>query len=121
MMKKPLDRARLIALYRDVRGTTERLTTPLEPEDFVVQTMQDVSPTKWHLAHTSWFFETFILRPHVQGYKPIDERYAYLFNSYYHAAGDRHPQMRRGHLSRPTVKEVFAYRRHVDAAMIRLL
>src|SRR5262245_34156590 len=118
---KDLDRARLASLYREVRGFTESLAAPLSVEDYVVQTMQDVSPTKWHLAHTSWFFETFVLRPRVPGYKPVDERYAYLFNSYYHAAGARHPQPRRGLLSRPTVKEVYAYRHHVDRAMTRLL
>src|SRR5206468_2609856 len=100
---------------------TLALCEPLAIEDYVVQSMPDASPTKWHLAHTSWFFETFVLRRGVRDYLSLDERYAVLFNSYYHAAGDRHPQPERGRLSRPTVAEVLAYRRHVDAAMERLL
>jgi ergothioneine biosynthesis protein EgtB len=107
-------------LYRRVRERTVALAAPLAAEDQVVQTMPDVSPTKWHLAHTSWFFETFILRP-AGGYVPLDERYATLFNSYYVGAGDRYPRPERGHLSRPTVAEVHAYRRHVDAAMEAVL
>jgi ergothioneine biosynthesis protein EgtB len=83
--------------------------------------MPEVSPTKWHLAHTSWFFETFVLRPGLPGYRVLDERYAILFNSYYVAAGDRHPQPRRGFVSRPTVAQVHDYRAHVDEAMARFL
>jgi ergothioneine biosynthesis protein EgtB len=108
-------------LYRRVRAVTERLAAPLTAEDQTVQTMPDVSPTKWHLAHTSWFFETFLLRPRLPGYRPLDERYAVLFNSYYVGAGDRHARPDRGHLSRPTVSEVLAYRRHVDQQMQPLL
>src|SRR5262245_30590330 len=107
-------------LYDRVRALTEALAAPLCVEDQVVQTLPDVSPTKWHLAHTSWFFETFLLRPAPLGYRPLDERYATLFNSYYHSAGDRYPRPARGHLSRPTVAEILAYRRHVDAGMDRL-
>jgi ergothioneine biosynthesis protein EgtB len=107
--------------YGAVREFTERLCEPLETEDYVVQSMEDVSPTKWHLAHTSWFFETFVLTPHLDGYRPIDPRYAYLFNSYYMQAGERHCRAQRGYISRPTVAQVFEYRRHVDAAMGRLL
>ena len=83
--------------------------------------MEDVSPTKWHLAHTTWFWETFVLTPHAEGYALYDERYPYLFNSYYVQAGERHCRAQRGYLSRPTVEEVFAYRRHVTAAMAAFL
>jgi ergothioneine biosynthesis protein EgtB len=87
----------------------------------VVQSMPDVSPTKWHLAHVTWFFERFVLKPHLAGYRELEPRYDYLFNSYYYTAGEMHARPRRGLLSRPTVEEVLAYRRHVDAAMTRLL
>lgn len=103
--------------YRAVRRQSERLCDPLVPEDYVVQSMPDVSPTKWHLAHTSWFFETFLLSPHGRGYQPFDPHFGYLFNSYYVTVGDRHCRQNRGLLSRPTVQQVYAYRRHVDAAM----
>jgi len=111
----------LAARYAAVRAFTEHLCKPLATEDYVVQSMTDVSPTKWHLAHTSWFFETFVLRPHAEGYRLFDERYPYLFNSYYVQAGERHCRAQRGYLSRPTVAEVMAYRRHVDEAMQRFL
>ncbi len=111
----------LLAAYRAVRRATHALCEPLVTEDYVVQSMPDVSPTKWHLAHTSWFFETFLLGPHRAGYRPFDERFAYLFNSYYVTVGDRHCRQNRGLLSRPTVDEVYAYRRHVDAEMEALL
>ncbi len=107
--------------YRRVRARTEALAEPLAPEDCVVQTMQDISPTKWHLAHVTWFFETFVLRPHLAGYEPLDPRYAFLFNSYYVQAGPRHARDQRGYLSRPTVSEVYAYRAWVDSHMQRLL
>ncbi len=107
--------------YRRVRAFTESLTTGLAPEDQVVQSMEDVSPTKWHLAHTSWFWETFVLEPHLNGYEPRDPRYAFLFNSYYVQAGERHCRAQRGYISRPGVAEVLAYRRHVDDGMLRLL
>ena len=107
--------------YRKVRQFTEILARPLAPEDTVVQTMTDVSPTKWHLAHVSWFFETFLLRPFAPGYQPFDERYAFLFNSYYVQAGTRHCRARRGEITRPTLAEVMAYRTHVDEYMDRLL
>ncbi len=111
----------LHALYTRVRRTTEALCRPLHSEDYVVQSMPDASPTKWHLAHTSWFFETFVLGPALAHYRSFDPRYAVLFNSYYHAAGERHPRPERGLLSRPTVEEVFAYRAHVDRWMGELL
>jgi len=104
--------------YRRVRGFTERLCEPLETEDYVIQSMPDVSPTKWHLAHTSWFFETFLLKPHLTGYRSPNARYEFLFNSYYNAVGAQFPRPRRGLLSRPTVAEVFAYRRHVDEQVL---
>ncbi len=120
-MRETVDRVRLLHLYRAVRGRTLALCEPLCVEDQVVQSMPDASPTKWHLAHTSWFFETFVLRSHRPDYAPIDERYAFLFNSYYHSAGERHPRPERGLLSRPTIEEVRAYREHVDRSMERLL
>ena len=107
--------------YGAVRGLTEKLCGPLVVEDYVVQSMPDVSPTKWHLAHTSWFFETFLLKPHASGYAEFDSHFGYLFNSYYNTIGDRHCRQNRGQLSRPTVDEVYAYRRHVDASMRNLL
>jgi ergothioneine biosynthesis protein EgtB len=102
--------------YAQVRAYSEALARPLSAEDCQLQSMPDASPVKWHLAHTSWFFETVILanRP---GYRPFDPRFAYLFNSYYEALGPRHPRPRRGLLSRPSLEEVYAYRAHVDAAM----
>jgi ergothioneine biosynthesis protein EgtB len=100
-----------------VRAFTESLCAPLATEDYVVQSMPDVSPTKWHLAHTTWFFETFVLVPHAPGYRPYHPDYAFLFNSYYVQAGERHCRAQRGYISRPTVAEVFEYRHHVDAAM----
>ncbi len=111
----------LAGRFREVRALTERLCDPLATEDYVVQTMRDVSPTKWHLAHVTWFFETFILAEHYAGYRPFDPAYAFLFNSYYLQAGERHCRDQRGYISRPTVEEVFAYRSHVDAHMVRLL
>jgi ergothioneine biosynthesis protein EgtB len=113
--------ADLVAAYRAVRSASERLCDPLVTEDYVVQSMPDVSPTKWHLAHTTWFFETFVLTPHAPGYVPFDPAFKFLFNSYYVTVGDRHCRQNRGQLSRPTVSEVYAYRRHVDGAMARLL
>ena len=107
--------------YTAIRAQTESLCEPLETEDYVVSTMVDVSPTKWHLAHTSWFFETFVLREHWPAYAPRDERYAYLFNSYYVQAGERHCRAQRGLATRPTVAEVYAYRAHVNEAMAALL
>jgi ergothioneine biosynthesis protein EgtB len=111
----------LAGWYRDVRRQTEALCEGLAAEDYVVQSMPDVSPTKWHLAHTSWFFETFVLQPHAPGYRPLNAAYAYLFNSYYTQAGERHCRAQRGYLSRPTVAEVYAYRRYVDEHMLDLL
>jgi len=111
----------VIERYREVRAATEALVAPLSAEDCQVQSMADVSPTKWHLAHVSWFFETFLLTPHAPDYEPFDPAYAVLFNSYYVGVGDRHPRPERGLLSRPSLDEVMAYRRHVDAGMEKLL
>ena len=111
----------LISHYNTVRTFSEFLCKPLEPEDYVIQSMNDVSPTKWHLAHTSWFFETFILRPHSSSYSPFHPRYAFLFNSYYVQAGERHCRARRGLLSRPTVEDIYAYRSYIDEHMNQLL
>jgi ergothioneine biosynthesis protein EgtB len=107
--------------YREVRRLTEELCAPLAVEDYVVQSMPDASPAKWHLAHTSWFFETFVLGPGLPGYRPFAPAYGYLFNSYYNAVGDRHPRPQRGLLTRPTVDEVYRYRAHVDEQMLHLL
>ncbi len=111
----------LLDRYRKVRQRSRYLTRSLAPEDQVVQSMEDVSPTKWHLAHTSWFFETFLLEPHLDAYTLHDPDYPYLFNSYYVQAGERHCRARRGYLSRPTVAEIWRYREAVDEAMERLL
>ncbi len=111
----------LAVRYSRVRRTTESLAEPLAVEDYVVQSMPDVSPTKWHLAHVTWFFETFVLTPHRAGYEPVNPAYQYLFNSYYLGAGERHCRDQRGYISRPTVAEVYEYRRHVDREMAALL
>ena len=105
------------SLYRSVRTATERLAEPLSPEDCAIQSMPDASPVKWHLAHTSWFFETFVLEPDLPGYRPFHPSFRMLFNSYYNSIGDKHPRPRRGLLSRPSLDEIRAYRAHVDAAM----
>ena len=111
----------LLSRYVAVRTQTERLCVPLEVEDYVVSSMPDVSPTKWHLAHTSWFFETFVLAEFDPTYRSPDSRYAYLFNSYYVQAGERHCRAKRGLATRPTVRDVYAYRAHVDDATWRLI
>ena len=111
----------LLCRYRAVRGQSERLCQPLAVEDYGVQSMPDVSPPKWHLAHVSWFFEAFLLRPFLAGYRPLDERYDHLFNSYYQTHGTPFPRAQRGLLSRPIVAEVYRYRAHVDEAMAALL
>ena len=103
--------------YASVRAATEALVAPLSAEDCAIQSMPDASPVKWHLAHTSWFFETFILEVHAPGYRPFRPAFRVLFNSYYNGVGDKHPRPRRGLLSRPSRDDVLAYRAHVDAAM----
>ncbi|SPE50130.1 conserved hypothetical protein [Verrucomicrobia bacterium] len=111
----------LLERYLSVRRFSEQLCQTLEPEDYVIQTMPEISPTKWHLAHTSWFFETFILKPHLSDYLPLHPQYAFLFNSYYNAVGKMHARPQRGLVSRPTVKDTYTYRHHVDAAMENFL
>ena len=111
----------LAARYERTRARSEALCAPLAIEDYGVQPMDDASPPKWHLAHTTWFFETFLLKEFEAGYECIDDRYETLFNSYYNGVGSPYPRPRRGLLSRPTVGEVYRYRAHVDAAMAGLL
>jgi len=107
--------------YLEVRGLTEALAAPLSAEDQTVQSMPDVSPTKWHRAHTTWFFETFLLGPQLDGYREFHPAYGYLFNSYYETVGARYPRPHRGLVSRPGIEEIGRYRRHADAAMLDLL
>jgi hypothetical protein len=109
-------RAALSAHYQQVRRHSAALAAPLSAEDQAVQSMADASPTKWHLARTSWFFETVVLAALEPGYRPLDPRFSSLFNSYYEALGLRHPRLARGLLTRPALAEVHAYREHVDAA-----
>ncbi|MDQ6808921.1 MAG: ergothioneine biosynthesis protein EgtB [Verrucomicrobiota bacterium] len=111
----------LVKRFRAVRDLSLRLCQNLEPEDYVVQSMPDASPTKWHLAHTSWFFETFILKVWMQRYRSEVPQYAYLFNSYYNAAGDMHRRDLRGLISRPTVQETFRFRKSIDECVVKLL
>lgn len=105
----------------ETRRLSLEIAAPLSPEDMTVQAMDDASPTKWHLAHTTWFFETFVLRRHAPEYRVFDEAFAYCFNSYYESEGERQPRPSRGLLSRPPAERVLAYREHVDAALERLL
>lgn len=114
-------REKLIESYKTVRQFSHTLAEPLEIEDYVVQSMPDVSPTKWHLAHTSWFFETFVLSKALSDYKSPNSQYAYLFNSYYVQAGERHLRPKRGLISRPTVEETYSYRNHVDESMLQFM
>ncbi|WP_315779750.1 ergothioneine biosynthesis protein EgtB [Bradyrhizobium sp. SZCCHNPS1003] len=111
----------LIEAYLAVRNETEARAAPLTPEDQVIQSMPDASPAKWHRAHTTWFFEQFVLGAHCRGYAPFHPDYAFLFNSYYVSAGPRHTRGERGLITRPGVAEITAYRRHVDAAMVDFL
>lgn len=118
---RPVDRGAWLSAFRFVREETERRAAPLSPEDQQIQSMADASPTKWHRAHTTWFFEQFLLREHLPGYALHDERLHYLFNSYYVAAGPRQPRILRGLITRPTSDEVAAYRAHVDRAVEALI
>src|SRR5438445_2893724 len=119
MAREDSDRALAAVAKRlfSTRRLTLDLATPLSDADATIQPFPDASPAKWHLAHTSWFFETFVLRDPAAGYCPFDERYAYLFNSYYEAEGPRHERPRRGMLSRPSLDEVRSYRAYVDEAL----
>ena len=112
--------ASLSSRFRTLRAATLALAAPLSAEDCAIQSMPDASPVKWHLAHTTWFFETFVLEPHLAGYRPYDAAFRVLFNSYYNGVGAKHPRAQRGMLSRPSLSDVHAYRAHVDAAMAML-
>jgi ergothioneine biosynthesis protein EgtB len=117
----PVSTSPRVDRFLTVRAASERLAAPLSAEDQTVQSMPDASPTKWHLAHTTWFFETFILRPFGRSYRVFDPTYEYLFNSYYEAVGPRHPRPQRGLITRPGVEDIGAYRRHVSQAMAEFL
>src|SRR5512142_2998171 len=118
-----LDAARVTwrGTFRRVRAEMEKRAAPLSAEDQIVQSMADASPTKWHRAHVTWFFEQFLLVPNDPDYKIFDERFPFLFNSYYVAAGPRHARPQRGLITRPNGEDVAAYRAHVDAAVERLI
>lgn len=111
------DRNAILTQFARVRANSERLAAPLTPEDWMLQSMPDASPVKWNLAHTSWFFETFILKPHAPGYEEFHPQFGYLFNSYYNQIGNMHPRPARGVLSRPSAEQVLAFRAHVDDAI----
>src|SRR5262249_50297019 len=115
------ERRAWIELFRTVRSETERRAAPLRPEDQVVQSMPDASPTKWHRAHTTWFLEQFLLLPYLPGYRVFDDSFGYLFNSYYVAAGPRHARPQRGLVTRPDTTQVGEFRAYVDAAVERLV
>src|SRR5678816_4858333 len=118
---QPNTSADLCAFYRRVRAYTEKLCEPLEIEDYIPQPVVDVSPPKWNIAHTTWFFEEMILKKFSSGYKVFDENFGFLFNSYYNSIGERTLRDHRGDLSRPTVKRIFEYRHHVDEKMRGLI
>ena len=111
----------LAVQFDATRGRSLEICAPLTTEDHVIQPFEDASPPKWHLAHTSWFFETFLLKPYLPDYRPLNEAFEYLFNSYYNGVGEQFPRARRGTLSRPSVEEVHDYRAHVDVGMRELL
>src|SRR5476651_1748686 len=113
--------ADIAARYAEVRKRTEQICSPLQTEDYVVQPVVDVSPPKWHIGHTTWFFETFILKPYFMGYQEFNPEYNYVFNSYYETVGNRVIRTDRGNLSRPTVADIYQYRAYVDEAMTRFL
>jgi len=111
----------LLQAYKTVRQRSETICKPLKTEDYVVQPVVDVSPPKWHIGHTTWFFETFVLKPNMEGYKEYDPNYNFVFNSYYETIGARVVRTDRGNLSRPTVEDVYKYRAYVDEAMTQFL
>lgn len=116
-----IDGKLLLAQYKRIREHSESICSPLQTEDYVVQPVEDVSPPKWHLGHTTWFFETFVLMPHFKGYKEFDPLYNFVFNSYYETVGARVVRTDRGNLSRPSVLDIYAYRRYVDEQMEKYL
>ncbi len=118
---KTMDNTTLTKRFTDVRGVTMKLIQPLEAEDFIIQSHEDVSPAKWHIAHTTWFFERMILKEYKSGYQEFNPAFDFLFNSYYNTIGPYQPRHQRGVLSRPTVDEVIAYRRYVDDQVLELL
>jgi len=111
----------LQSTYKAIRNHSEQICKPLKTEDYVVQPVADVSPPKWHLGHTTWFFETFLLKPYLKNYKEFDPAFNFVFNSYYESVGARVVRTDRGNLSRPTVDEIYHYRRYVDEAMAEFL
>ena len=111
----------LLRFYLEVWRTSEALGEPLSDADATVQSMPDASPAKWRLAYTTWFFEAMVLSPHLKGYRPFDEWFTFLFNSYYETLGARLPRPRRGMITRPALDEIYAYRAHVDQAVAKLL
>ena len=115
------DRVAIIEQFRKVRGASETLAEPLTPEDWMLQSMPDASPVKWNLAHTSWFFETFILSRYAADYTVFHPKFGYLFNSYYNQVGKMHPRPERGMLSRPTAQEILDFRAHVNEEIVRLV
>ena len=115
--RRPAYADALAERFAAIRAATAALAAPLSDEDCAIQSMPDASPVKWHLAHTTWFFETFLLEPRLAGYRVYDPAFRTLFNSYYHAVGDRHPRPQRGLISRPSRAEVMSYRAHVEAAL----
>src|SRR3954470_7916027 len=117
MTKTHWTAAALVARYAEVRAQTESLAAPLSAEDQTVQSMADVSPTKWHRAHVTWFFETFVLADHESGFTPFQDKYWFLFNSYYEAVGPRYARAQRGVISRPGAHDVGVYRDNVDTRM----
>jgi ergothioneine biosynthesis protein EgtB len=119
-VSKSVAQADIADFYADVRAETVRLTEPLATEDMVVQSMTDASPTKWHLGHVTWFFETFVLKPHASGYQVFKEEFDYIYNSYYNAVGRQFPRPRRGMLTRPDMRETLEYRQHADRGMQEL-
>lgn len=119
--REAVSRSELGARYREVRAASEAIAEPLSPEDCAIQSMPDASPTKWHLAHTSWYFETFVLEHAIAGYQHYDPRYRVLWNSYYNGVGEQYTRHQRGLISRPDLDAVLAYRRHVDEQVYALL
>ncbi|MDH3311204.1 MAG: DinB family protein, partial [Gammaproteobacteria bacterium] len=117
----PAPREALAERYASVRRLSEALCRSLAPDDYGLQAIPDVSPAKWHLAHTSWFFETFLLKSFLTGFRPFHPQYEHLFNSYYEQVGTPYPRPQRGLLSRPTTEEIYRYRAQVDEAMNTLL